>query len=95
MEFSELDCRWEQGAETINVSNFSDAQKAFILKQGDDGVPVASLRRYISIGARSMLACWFMSLDDARSKMGDWRRDYNPASKRSFYTGEENKVSWM
>ncbi|MQY45789.1 hypothetical protein GAO09_06920 [Rhizobiales bacterium RZME27] len=27
----------------MKVSNFSDAQKSFILKQGDDGVPVASL----------------------------------------------------
>ncbi|QYA10292.1 transposase family protein (plasmid) [Agrobacterium larrymoorei] len=23
---------------------------------------------------------WFVSLDDARAKMGDWRRDYNPVS---------------
>jgi len=48
----------------MKASNFSDAQKAFILKQGDDGMPVAeicrkagSARRPISIGARSMQAC--------------------------------------
>jgi putative transposase len=27
----------------MKASNFSDAQKAFILKQGDDGLPVAEI----------------------------------------------------
>lgn len=27
----------------MKASRFSDAQKAFILKQGDDGVPVAEV----------------------------------------------------
>ncbi|NKM43380.1 IS3 family transposase [Rhizobium laguerreae] len=30
--------------------------------------------------AECLNAHWFMSLDDARSKMEDWRRDYNPVS---------------
>ena len=48
----------------MKASKFSDAQKAFILKQGDEGVPVAeicrrqgSARRRISIGARNMRVC--------------------------------------
>lgn len=48
----------------MKASKFSDAQKAFILKQGDDGVPVAEICRKagisqaaISIGARNMRAC--------------------------------------
>lgn len=46
----------------MKASKFSDAQKAFILKQGADGVPVAEIcskagisRRPISIGRRSMM----------------------------------------
>ena len=46
----------------MKASKFSDAQKAFILKQGADGVPVAdvaarpgSARRPILIGRRSMV----------------------------------------
>lgn len=45
----------------MKASNCSDAQKAFILKQGDGGVPVAEFvgrqelaRRPIFIGARNM-----------------------------------------
>jgi hypothetical protein len=48
----------------MKASNFSDAQKAFILKQGNVGVPAAasagrpgSARRPISIGRRSMTGC--------------------------------------
>jgi transposase-like protein len=33
----------------MKASNFSDAQKAFILKQGDDGVPVAEICRKAGI----------------------------------------------
>jgi putative transposase len=33
----------------MNASNFSDAQKAFILKQGDDGAPVAEIFRKAGI----------------------------------------------
>jgi putative transposase len=33
----------------MRASNFSDAQKAFILKQGDDGVPVAEICRKAGI----------------------------------------------
>jgi putative transposase len=49
----------------MKASKFSDAQKAFILKQGNEGVPVArrsaarpgSARRPISIGRRSVTGC--------------------------------------
>lgn len=33
----------------MKASNFSDAQKAFILRQGDDGVPVAEICRKAGI----------------------------------------------
>lgn len=33
----------------MTASKFSDAQKAFILKQGDDGVPVAEICRRAGI----------------------------------------------
>jgi putative transposase len=35
--------------ETMKASKFSDAQKAFILKQGADGVPVAEICRRAGI----------------------------------------------
>jgi len=48
----------------MKPSKFSDAQKAFILKQGADGVPVAeicrkaaSARRRISTGRSTMGCC--------------------------------------
>ena len=39
---------WEE-RKTIKSSKFSDAQKAFILKQGADGVPVADICRRAGI----------------------------------------------
>lgn len=33
----------------MKASKFSDAQKAFILKQGDDGVPIAKICRKVGI----------------------------------------------
>jgi putative transposase len=48
----------------MKTAQFSDAQKAFILRQGADGVPSStsagraeSVRRPISIGRRSTRAC--------------------------------------
>jgi putative transposase len=48
----------------MKASQFSDAQKAFVIKQGDEGVPVeryagkpVSARLHTSIGARSMWGC--------------------------------------
>lgn len=35
----------------MKASKFSDAQKAFILKQGDDGLPVAEIRRKAGISS--------------------------------------------
>ncbi|SCB55102.1 Transposase InsO and inactivated derivatives [Bradyrhizobium shewense] len=38
---------------------------------------------------------WFLSLDDARQKMEDWRRDYNCASEHpSGYVIEEKRFCW-
>jgi putative transposase len=39
---------WEE-RKTMKASKFSDAQKAFILKQGNDGVPVAEICRKAGI----------------------------------------------
>jgi putative transposase len=49
LEFSAVKSGLEKGAEAMKASNFSDAQKAFILKQGDDGVPVAEICRKAGI----------------------------------------------
>jgi len=39
---------WEE-RKTMKASKFSDAQKAFILKQGSDGIPVAEICRRAGI----------------------------------------------
>jgi putative transposase len=39
---------WEE-RKTMKASKFSEAQKAFILKQGADGVPVAEICRKVGI----------------------------------------------
>jgi putative transposase len=49
LEFSAVISRLGTGAEAMKASKFSDAQKAFILKQGDDGVPVAEICRKAGI----------------------------------------------
>ena len=46
----------------MKASKFSDAQKAFILKQGADGIPVADIRRKAGISQ----ATYF-----------DWRKRYD------------------
>jgi len=40
---------WLGGAENDEASQFSDAQKAFVLRQGSDGVPVADICRKAGI----------------------------------------------
>jgi putative transposase len=40
---------WLGGAENMKASRFSDTQKAFILKQGADGMPVADICRKAGI----------------------------------------------
>jgi putative transposase len=40
----------------MRASKFSDSQKAFILKQGDDGVPVAELCRKAGISQATYFA---------------------------------------
>jgi putative transposase len=48
LEFSAV-IPWLGGAETMKASRFSEAQKAFILKQGADGMPVADICRKAGI----------------------------------------------
>src|SRR3954453_17458594 len=45
---------WEE-RRTMKASRFSDAQKAFILKQGRDGIPVADLCRKAGISQATYL----------------------------------------
>jgi putative transposase len=46
--FAVLSLGWEE-RKTMKASKFSDAQKAFILRQGADGVPVADICRKAGI----------------------------------------------
>jgi putative transposase len=39
----------------MKASRFSDAQKAFILKQGNDGIPVADICRKAGISSADLL----------------------------------------
>ena len=39
---------WD-GAKSMKASKFTDAQKAFILKQGEEGIPVAEVCRKAGI----------------------------------------------
>jgi putative transposase len=39
----------EEGAEAMKASKFSDAQKAFIVKRGEEGVPIAEICREAGI----------------------------------------------
>ncbi len=73
----------------MKASEFSESQKAFILKQGTDGMPVAdicpkakqlkdangNLKRIAA--DLSLNAHRFITLDDARPNFEDWRRYYN------------------
>jgi len=73
----------------MKASRFSDAQKAFILKQGADGAPVAEICRKAGISqatyeafngrfqAERLNTHWLLSLADAREKLEAWRRHYN------------------
>jgi putative transposase len=49
LEFSALASRGREERKTMKASKFSDAQKAFILKQGGDGIPVADICRRAGI----------------------------------------------
>ena len=51
----------------MKTSQFSDAQKAFILKQGNDGVPVADICRKAGI---SQATCF------------NWKKEYGGCSRR-------------
>jgi hypothetical protein len=60
----------------MKAPQFSDAQKAFILKQGVDGVPVADIcrtagiKRPISTGRRSMPVTTLQAIDPADEDVG-------------------------
>ena len=52
----------------MKASRFSDAQKAFILKQGADGVPVADICRKAGISQATYFN-WTLS-EDCQSRAG-------------------------
>lgn len=54
MEFSALISWLKEEAEAMKASHFSDAQKAFLLKQGDEGVPVAEIRSKAGISQKTL-----------------------------------------
>jgi transposase InsO family protein len=71
----------------MKASKFSDAQKAFILKQGSDGAyrlgrsarRTESARRLLQLEEEwyGLQAHWFLTLADAREKLEDWLKYYN------------------
>jgi putative transposase len=63
--------RLGEGAEAMKASKFSDSQKAFILKQGYDGVPVAEICRKAGI---SQATCFNWKNKYAGLLPGEMRR---------------------
>ena len=57
LEFSAEISRAGKEGKTMKASAFSDAQKAFILKQGADGVPVAEICRRAGISQATYFNC--------------------------------------
>ena len=66
----------------MKASKFSDAQKAFIMKQGDDGVPVAEICRKAGISQATYFSWrktyagllpdemrWLKALEDENSRL--------------------------
>ena len=47
---------WD-GAKAMKASKFTDAQKAFILKQGQEGIPVAEVCRKAGISQATYFNC--------------------------------------
>lgn len=72
----------------MKASKFSDAQKAFILKQGADGIPIAEICRRAGI-SKATYFNWKKKYDGLLptgmkrlkqledEKLEDWRRYYN------------------
>lgn len=57
MEFSAVNSGLEEGAEAKKESKFSEAQEVFVLKQDDDGLPVAEICRKAGIRQSTYLGC--------------------------------------
>ena len=69
----------------MKASRFSEAQKAFILRQGTDGMPVAEICRKAGIS----LATYFNS---KRSTVGCCRRRCGGSSSATFANSKLRKV---
>jgi Transposase len=54
----------------MKASKFTDAQKAFILKQGADGHPVAEICRKAGISEATYFASWTFGSIGRRSTRG-------------------------
>lgn len=67
---------------------FTEEQIIGVLREQEGGVSTADVCRRHGISsatfrAECLNAHWFMALDDARSKMEDWRRYYNEERQHS------------
>lgn len=61
-------------------SKFTEQQIAFALKQAELGTPVEEVCRKMGI---SLNMHWFLSLEDARRKIEEWRQYYNEVRPHS------------
>ena len=68
LEFSAARILGREERRTIKASKFSDAQKAFILKQGSDGVPVAEICRKAGISQATYFS-WKKNYDGLPPEM--------------------------
>jgi putative transposase len=64
---------WEKERKTMKASQFSDAQKAFVLKQGDEGVPVAEICRKAGISQATYFNwkkknAWYVAAGDEEAQ---------------------------
>jgi putative transposase len=58
----------------MKASKFTDAQKAFILKQGSDGMPVADVCRSRGSSLTRMSGAWnFQSKKRGRAMKNNWQ----------------------
>jgi len=70
----------------MKKSKFTGEQIAFVLRQAEVGTPIAE-----GVG-RCLNTHWFLSLDDARSKIEAWRTAFNetrPHTSLGFMTPAE------
>jgi transposase InsO family protein len=78
----------------MKATKFMDAQKVFVIKQGEEGAPVAEICHKAGIIRQCLNTHWFLSLQDACEKLEAWRRDYNEVRPHSAI-GNKPPISLM